>query len=110
MVRFERGLDPKKAMDIGLKHKAPIVGELFLLETNPAWKGSPSGDKYYLKLQDIQQTLEYIVNNPGLVHRYHVEFTDKTGTINSGRSSLTLFENEYVQYQDKLYLIPENEF
>ncbi len=112
MNEFERGKDPKESMDIGLTEKAAIVHALLYIDRAPSWEGSSAGTEILVRMNSfkIPEILQSIVEDPKKVLKYFVEFITKDGYISSGNQDyLKYFAGTYVQYKNKIYLIPRYE-
>ena len=98
-MKFERGKDPKEAMEVGMRSRAPIVYRLLFIEDGDTLIGVSSS-----QVVSILMNLQYF---PRHVLKYHVEFMDKEARIFSGTTPLANYAGKIVKYQRDFYHIPE---
>lgn len=96
---FERGKDPKEAMEVGLRARAPIVYRVLRQEDNNSLIGISSS-----QIVSIFMNLQY--DNKRVLN-YWVEMMDKEGRIFSGISPLANYAGKIIKYRGDFYHIPE---
>lgn len=94
-LSFERGLDPKEKMGIGLRHDAIEIISIAAEETGADFEGD-----------QIHEILSDVVENPETQDEWSVEYyVDKDIPITDWRN-LHSFSGKYVMYDGTYYLIP----
>ena len=94
-VNFERGIDPKEKMNIGMRHDAIEIITIAAEETGADFEGD-----------QIHEILSDVVENPETQDEWAVEYyVDKAIPITDWRN-LHSFSGRYVMYDGTYYLIP----
>ena len=101
-MNFEKGLDPKIALDVGLKSRAPTVHRLYHLEEKDGYYGKG----FYKKSNPevIHKILKSVIECPVKGIGILIEFIEE-----GNPKALLNFTNTYVKYEGQYYLIPNYE-
>jgi hypothetical protein len=73
-MQFERGLDPKEAIGIGLKANAPIIDQLYIEDISmDGERGTWTKELHAINHSDVPQTLIEIEMGQLPAEQYHFE-------------------------------------
>ena len=106
-MNFERGKDPKEAINIGMTTKSLDVGEMALiLKEDWTSGGARRQELRELKPKKVKKILRKASRGKKIRKRYHITHVFVNGVAPGGKE-LTEYKGKILKYEGNYYNIPK---